>query len=224
MNNDHSAVVLLSGGQDSATCLAIACKTYQTVYALGFHYGQRHLIELEQASLLAERAGVSFDVLSLDFFSQLGSNALIDAQLPIFSPEGEIPNTFVPGRNLFFLSAAAAWAMHRDAYALFIGACETDFSGYPDCRGEFIDSAQKTISLALDRPFEIKAPLMSLDKADIVLKMVDLGCLDWYLLTHTCYEGNRPACGVCPACLLRLKGFKKAGVVDPLDYSRPTDV
>ena len=213
------ALVLFSGGQDSTTCLAQACADFPgQVTALGFDYGQRHRIELKQASLVAKQADVPFSVVSLDFMAPLSTNALTNHSTTIEHIEGQLPSTFVPGRNLFFLSAAAIKAKEHDISILYTGVCQTDYSGYPDCRQSFIDSAATTISLALDYTIEIRTPLMFLTKADTVLKMQDLGCLDWYKQSHTCYEGLRPACGKCPACELRLKGFNQAGINDPLDY------
>lgn len=212
------ALVLFSGGQDSTTCLAQACNDFPgQVKALGFDYGQRHRIELEQAKKVTQLAGVPFDIVSLDFMAHLAPNALTDHTAVIEQKDGELPSTFVPGRNLFFLSSAAIKAMHDNIHILYTGVCQTDFSGYPDCRQDFIDSAATTISLALDYKIAIKTPLMYLTKAETVLKMQSLNRLDWYKHSHTCYEGKRPACGKCPACILRAKGFKQAGIKDPLE-------
>jgi 7-cyano-7-deazaguanine synthase len=211
------AVVLFSGGQDSTTCLAQACADFPgAVLALGFDYGQKHLIELLQAKRIAELAGVSFRVLDMTFMAQLSPNALINHDMPIEHHDGELPSTFVPGRNLFFISAAAVVARQVGASYMYTGVCQTDFSGYPDCRDTFIRSAEHTINLALDSMLSIRTPLMFLTKAETVLLMRSLGRLDWYAESHTCYEGQRPACGQCPACILREKGFLEAGIEDPL--------
>jgi 7-cyano-7-deazaguanine synthase len=212
-----SALVLLSGGQDSTTCLAWALSKFSSVKAVGFSYGQRHLIELEQAKKIAQLATVSFQIISLDFFSSLTPNALTHA-LPITHNTTELPSTFVPGRNIFFISTAAVIARQHHIKHIITGVCETDYSGYPDCRQQFIHSLQETLSLGLDYPLIIHTPLMDLSKAETVKMMYRLGKLKWYAYSHTCYEGKRPACGRCPACILRLKGFKDAGYKDPLDY------
>ena len=213
------ALVLFSGGQDSTTCLAQACADFPNqVTAIGFNYGQRHHIELTQAQKVAELANVPFSIINLDFIANLSNNALTNHTTNIEQIPGELPSTFVPGRNLFFLSAAAIKAKEQGISILYTGVCQTDYSGYPDCRDTFIQSAQKTISLALDYSITIKTPLMFLTKGQTVQLMQTLDKLDWYKESHTCYEGTRPACGKCPACELRLNGFKEAGIKDPLEY------
>ena len=212
------AVVLFSGGQDSATCLAQALSECEEVHAVGFDFGQRHRVELEQASIISRKANVPFQIVDLAFLPKLSTNAQTDDSLSIEHNEGELPSTFVPGRNLFFLSVAAVIAREKGFDTLYTGVCETDYSGYPDCRSDFIASCEQTINLAMETKLKIKTPLMALSKAETVYLMKDLGHLEWYSETHTCYEGKRPACGVCPACLLRLKGFEEAGISDPLLY------
>lgn len=215
-----STIVLFSGGQDSTTCLAQACADFPNqVLALGFDYAQRHKIELIQAQKIADLAKIPFRIIDAKFISSLAPNALIDKNIIITQNDGELPSTFVPGRNLFFLSIAGVIARHIGASHLYTGVCQTDFSGYPDCRDEFIKSAEKTINLAMETQLKIHTPLMWLTKAETVLKMKKLGKLEWYKETHTCYEGLRPACGTCPACILRLKGFKEANIQDPLSYN-----
>jgi 7-cyano-7-deazaguanine synthase len=214
------AVVLFSGGQDSATCLAQACADFDNdVVAVGFDYGQRHSIELKQAKLLAETAEVPYRIIDLNFISQLTPNALTDSSIEIDHKEGELPSTFVPGRNLFFISVGAVIARQLGAKYLYTGVCQTDYSGYPDCRDDFVQATQKTVNLAMETDLEIRTPLMWLTKAETVILMKSLGKLDWYKESHTCYEGARPACGQCPACELRLKGFQEAGIQDPLEYA-----
>ena len=132
--------------------------------------------------------------------------------------DGELPTTFVPGRNALFLTVAAMVAHQKEADVIYTGVCQTDFSGYPDCREDFIQSQQQTINLAMENDLQIKTPLMQLTKAETVVEMNQLGRLDWYAHTHTCYEGAQPACGQCPACKLRLNGFLEANIVDPLPY------
>ncbi len=214
----NSAMVLLSGGQDSATCLAWALERYDSVQAICFDYGQRHRVELECAKDLAREASIPLKIMPLDIFSSLTQNALTSSTLTIESSSDGLPNTFVPGRNLIFLTTAAIAAYQQGCRTLVTGVCQTDYSGYPDCRDDFVQSAQSSISLALDDAFTIETPLMYLTKSQTVKLMQSLNKLHWYGMTHTCYEGLRPACGRCPSCLLRLKGFQDAGIPDPLDY------
>ncbi len=215
------ALVLFSGGQDSTTCLAQACHDYPNeVTALGFNYGQRHTIELKQAKKITKLANVPFEIIDLSYIANLTPNALTSHNIPIETQTKTLPNTFVPGRNIFFLSTAAVIAKEKNISILYTGVCETDYSGYPDCRQEFINSLETTVSLGLDYPITIKTPLMNLTKAETVLLMKSLRKLAWYKESHTCYEGKRPACGTCPACLLRLQGFKKANIIDPIEYEK----
>ena len=219
---EKKAVILLSGGQDSATCLAWALHQNISVRALLFSYEQRHIIELEYAKRLCRKQGVQYDVLEVPQFYHLAANSLTHDK-PIDVSKGSLPSTFVPGRNLIFLSLAASYAYKWGMTTLITGVCETDYSGYPDCRDTFIKSTQETISLALDSPFEILTPLMYKTKAQTVEMMANMKVLDWYKDTHTCYEGLRPACGRCPSCQLRLAGFKKAGFRDPISYQSEQD-
>lgn len=213
------ALVLFSGGQDSVTCLAQAIQDFSgEVETVAFNYGQRHLIELEQAQKVALLANVPFSVIDLTFISQLSKNSLTDSSIKMDTKEGQLPNTFVPGRNLFFISVGAVMCQQKEFSTIYTGVCQTDFSGYPDCRDAFIKSCEHTVNLAMDTSLEIRTPLMWLTKSETVQKMATLGYLEWYKESHTCYEGHRPACGQCPACVLRLKGFKEAGIVDPLEY------
>lgn len=218
----HACVVLLSGGQDSTTCLAWAQQHWERVEALCFDYGQRHRIELQAAKRIAAMAGVPFSLLPCDSFTALGGNALtgdeaVDEALPTADA---LPNTFVPGRNLIFLGLAAAFAWQRGISDLVTGVCETDYSGYPDCREATMESLAQTLSLGLDTPMRIHTPLMHLDKAATVRLAADLGALSLLAESHTCYQGHVPPCGCCPACRLRAKGFAEAGVADPL-LNRP---
>lgn len=211
-----TAILLCSGGQDSATCLAWAQAKFDHIYALGFDYGQRHHLEISKARDLCQLAKVDYICLNANIFKTLSSNALIDENRAIEWKEQSLPNTFVPGRNLLFLSLAAAWGYEKNCVDLITGVCQSDYSGYPDCRQNFISAAEKSISLALDRKIHIHTPLMHLSKAESVLLMKDLGKIAWYQHTHSCYQGVHPPCGHCPACLLRQKGFKEAGLKDPL--------
>jgi 7-cyano-7-deazaguanine synthase len=213
------AVVVLSGGQDSTTCLYWALDRFGdgNVEALTFDYGQRHRIELECAEKVAQGAGVAHTTLPIDTFSALGGTSLTDAGLPVEgAPANGLPNTFVPGRNLVFLTFAAAFAWQRGIVELVTGVAQTDYSGYPDCRQDTIDELEKTLCLGMERTFTIHTPLMTLSKKETVELARDLGALDAMALTHTCYNGQRPPCGECPACRLRAKGFLEAGIADPL--------
>ena len=213
------AVVVLSGGQDSTTCLwwAIDRFGHANVECLTFDYGQRHRVELECAARVAEHAGVPATVIPINPFEALGGNALTDDDVDVgAAPESGLPATFVPGRNLIFLTYAAAWAWPRKVTDIVTGVAQTDYSGYPDCRRETIDSLQKTLALGMEREFRIHTPLMDLSKRETVLLARDLGALDAMALTHTCYEGKRPPCGQCQACELRARGFAEAGIEDPL--------
>ena len=210
-------MVTLSGGADSTICLHWALHRFETVRAISFDYGQRHIVELECAAQIARRAGVGHDIIPVDSFKALGGNALVGSDQPILAAgEGQLPNTFVPGRNLILLTLAAARAYTFGICDLVTGACQTDYSGYPDCRESTLKALAEAISLGMDRKFRIHAPLMALTKAQSILLARDLGVLEWLKYTHTCYEGRRPPCGSCPSCLLRAKGFVEAGVRDPL--------
>jgi 7-cyano-7-deazaguanine synthase len=217
---DDKAVVLLSGGQDSATCLAWACRRFKEVHALVLDYGQRHSAELAAAARVASMACVPVTRLEITALNQLTHNALTRASVVVAAPKGQLPTTFVSGRNVIFTTYAAIYAREWGAHHVVSGACQTDYSGYPDCRRVFFDALQTTLALAMDWPVAIHTPLMWLTKAETVKMMGDFGHLDWLAASHTCYEGLRPACGVCPACELRLKGFAEAGVRDPLEYVR----
>lgn len=211
------ALVLLSGGQDSVTCLYWALEHFKQVEAVSFDYGQRHEIELDSAKAIADAAGVPHDIIPVGSLSWLGGAALTDDSIEIEVPKEGLPSTFVPGRNIIFLSLAAAFAFQRDITHLVTGVCQTDYSGYPDCRQEFINSLQNTISLGMGRQFYVHTPLMWLTKAESVLLADQLpGALEALACSHTCYEGQFPPCEKCPACELRAKGFEEAGIDDPL--------
>jgi 7-cyano-7-deazaguanine synthase len=217
----EKALVVLSGGQDSTTCLYWAVDRFGrgNVSSITFDYGQKHRIELECARDVAAAAGVANVRLPIDTFSALGGDALTDASVAVSNEtdeETELPVTFVAGRNLIFLTFAAAYACRHDARHLVTGVAQTDYSGYPDCREETIDALQKAISLGMDREFTIHTPLMHRSKRETVELAVRLGALEAMALTHTCYNGCRPPCGDCQACRLRAKGFAEAGVPDPL--------
>jgi len=216
---NNQAVILHSGGQDSTTCLKWAMKKFKKVLLVGFDYGQRHKAELKAAQTIAKKLGVSYEVIPLPFLGKLTKNALTDKKIKVKAgAKGQLPSTFVDGRNMVFLTAAAIYAKQRGIPNLVTGVCQTDYSGYPDCRDDFIRSIEKTLRLAMEFPFKIHTPLMFLTKAESVRLMAKLGGMELLKHTHTCYEGTRPACGKCPACKLRLKGFKEVGMKDPLAY------
>lgn len=206
-----AAVVLFSGGQDSTTCLFWAKKQFKTVYALSFVYGQKHVHEVELARGIAERAGVEFHAMDVSFISQLGRNSLTDTSLMMDEekPADSFPNTFVPGRNLFFLSIAAVFARERGVRHIVTGVSQTDYSGYPDCRDSFIKSLNVTLNLAMDEQFILHTPLMWINKAQTWALADELGVLDVVRNeTLTCYNGvPADGCGHCPACKLRGQGL-----------------
>ena len=222
-----TALVLFSGGQDSTTCLADALSRYERVETLGFDYGQRHHVELEaRQNVLAEirrqfpqwapRLGEDH-MLSLDVLQQIGGSSLTDDVAFAMQADG-LPNTFVPGRNLLFLTLAGALAYRRGLQVLVTGVCETDFSGYPDCRDDTMKALQVALNLGLERRLRIATPLMWIDKAQTWQLAEDLGgqaLVDIIVKdTHTCYQGTREVlhdwgygCGTCPACELRAAGY-----------------
>jgi len=222
-----TAVVLLSGGQDSVTCLYWALANFDTVYAVSVNYGQRHSSELAAAAKIAAKAGVQHTVLELPALAQIADSDLVRKDTAIAGsgghpdkemPEG-LPTSFVPGRNLLFLGLASAYAVKMGAGNVITGVCQTDYSGYPDCRDEFVKALNVAVNLAMpsSRPVAIHTPLMYLTKAETVELAKSLGteCLAALGESITCYNGLRPGCGTCPACTLRAAGFAEAGVPDP---------
>ena len=211
--NKETALVVFSGGQDSTTCLFWAKKYFKQVVALSFLYGQKHRKEVELARSIAADAGVPFDVMDVSFIGRLGRNSLTDASIDMDQekPADTYPNTFVPGRNLFFLSIAAVYARERGINHLVTGVSQTDFSGYPDCRDAFIKSLNVTLNLAMDEQFVIHTPLMWIDKAQTWQLADELGVLDLVRTrTLTCYNGiPGDGCGQCPACRLRREGLEQ---------------
>ena len=226
MNQDVKprAVVLVSGGLDSATCLAMARAQGFDCYALSFDYGQRHMAELEAAQQVARALGaVDHKVVHLNL-RDIGGSALTDQSIDVpTTPTCGIPVTYVPARNTVFLSLALGWSEVIGAQDIFIGVNAVDYSGYPDCRPEFIKSFEQTANLATKagvegKPFHIHAPLIDLTKAQIIQAGVRLG-VD-YGLTVSCYSADEKgrACGECDSCRLRAEGFIAAGVSDPTPY------
>lgn len=221
------AVVLLSGGLDSTTCMAVAVREGYEVYPMSFVYGQRHQTELESAKAVAAYYGVPSDRhLVVDLGRSIRGSALTgDAEVPTGRPLGEIgsdiPVTYVPGRNIVFLAHAASYAEAVGAKAIFIGVNFLDYSGYPDCRPELIAAFQQVLNVGTKfgvegHPVQILTPLLHLTKAQIVRLGLELGAP--LHLTYSCYTGTRPSCGECDACRLRLKGFREAGGPDPIPY------
>lgn len=208
--NNEKALVVFSGGQDSTTCLFYAKKHFKEVELVTFEYGQRHAKEIEVAKEIAEDQGLKHHVLDTALLSQLTPNALTSHDMTIDS-HNDVPNTFVPARNLLFLSFAGALAYQIGAKHLITGVCETDFSGYPDCRDSFIKSMNVTLNLAMDRVFVIHTPLMWLNKKETWALSDDLGVLDYVRdRTLTCYNGMiAEGCGECPACQLRQRGLEQ---------------
>lgn len=229
---EKKAVILLSGGLDSTTVLAIAKDQGYFCHCLSFSYGQRQTIELERAAAIADKYGARHLVLNIDL-GKIGGSALTDTlEVPKVvgnfiedeCSEERIPVTYVPGRNTIFLAYAMAWAEVLGAWDIFIGVNAMDYSGYPDCRPEFIKQFERLAKLGTksgvtqEQVFTIQTPLMYLTKKEIILK--GLGLNVDYSLTHSCYDPDKQgrACGLCEACQLRLKGFSEAGSVDPIQY------
>ena len=229
-----TAVVLFSGGQDSTTCLFLAKTLYDRVVALSVNYGQRHALELQAAREIAARAGVPHYVVELPEYGALvgSSTALVAPRedidpLPLWAAGGleddkapaGLPTSFVPGRNALLLTLAASWAATMNVRDVVTGVCQTDYSGYPDCREEFVLAMQAALNLAMPsslRPMRLHTPLMHLTKAETVKLARRLpGAWDALALSVTCYDGQRPGCGTCPSCALRAKGFAEAGEQDP---------
>ncbi|MEG0887605.1 MAG: 7-cyano-7-deazaguanine synthase QueC [Bacteroides sp.] len=211
--NQDTALVVFSGGQDSTTCLFWAKHHFAHVIALSFLYGQKHHREVELAREIARKADVPFEVMDVALLGQLGRNSLTDTTLEMDKekPHDAVPNTFVPGRNLFFLSIAAVYARERGISHLITGVSQTDFSGYPDCRDSFIKSLNVTLNLAMDEQFVLHTPLMWLDKMQTWALADKLGVLELVRNeTLTCYNGIQgDGCGHCPACQLRRKGLEE---------------
>ena len=204
------ALVVFSGGQDSTTCLFQAMQQYgaENVQAITFAYGQRHGIELERAASIAQELGIRQTVLDLSLITAITHNALTDAQAAIQTDAQGMHNTFVDGRNALFLLYAAIYAKSQNIRDIFIGVCETDFSGYPDCRQIFVQSMNVTLNLAMAYDFRLHTPLMYLTKKETWALADELGVLDYIRTrTHTCYLGVDGGCHECPSCVLRERGL-----------------
>ncbi len=223
------AVVLVSGGVDSTTCLAIAKHEDYEAYALSFYYGQRHRAELEAAKRVVKVLGAREHLILALPLGDIGGSALtsgiaVPKDVPVEEMQSRIPVTYVPARNTVFLSLALAWAETLGAPDIFIGVNALDYSGYPDCRPEYIEAFEKMANLALKESVEgririrIHTPLIKLTKAQIIRKGIELG-ID-FAMTHSCYDPDPTgrACGRCDSCILRKKGFAEAGLFDPTEY------
>nr|WP_302596075.1 7-cyano-7-deazaguanine synthase QueC [uncultured Cellulosilyticum sp.] len=206
----EKAIVVFSGGQDSTTCLFWAMEKFDEVIAVTFDYGQRHALEIACARDIAEELGIEHHVLDMGLLNQLAPNALTRDDIEIETKEGELPSTFVEGRNMLFLTFAGVMAKVKGARHIVTGVCETDFSGYPDCRDIFIKSLNVTLNLAMDYNFVVHTPLMWIDKAQTWEMADQLGRLDYVRQkTLTCYNGViGDGCGTCPACKLRQRGLE----------------
>lgn len=209
MKNDK-ALVVFSGGQDSTTCLFWALEQFREVEVVTFDYNQRHRLEIECAKAIADEAGVRHHILDMSLLNQLALSALTRDDIEVKAgEEGELPSTFVPGRNLMFLSFAGVLASQIGAKHIVTGVCETDFSGYPDCRDIFVKSLNVTLNLSMDSTFVIHTPLMWLNKAETWALADELGKLQYVReKTLTCYNGViGDGCGECPSCKLRNAGL-----------------
>jgi 7-cyano-7-deazaguanine synthase len=227
------AVVLLSGGQDSTTSLYWAMQNFDEVLAVSIFYGQRHAVELQAARSIAAHAGVEHAELELGVLAALSDSALVDPTKALTASGGRqdvampngLPSSFVPGRNMLFLTVAASFAVKHGVRDIVTGVCQTDFSGYPDCRRSFIDALEPALNAAMPSsagPLRVITPLMWLTKAETVRMAKRLpGCWEALAMSVTCYNGERPGCGKCPACKLRAAGFHEAGWVDPAQVQAP---
>lgn len=209
--NESRCIVVFSGGQDSTTCLFWAMKKFKEVIAVTFDYGQRHAREIECASMICQEFGIEHHILDMSLLLQLSPNALTKHDMDVkVDKKTKLPSTFVPARNLLFMSFAGAVAYSKEAKHLVTGVSETDFSGYPDCRDAFMKSMNEALNLSMDEEFVIHTPLMWLDKSEVWELSDQLGKLDYVKeQTLTCYNGIiGDGCKVCPACELRIKGYE----------------
>lgn len=221
MKNNNTAVVIFSGGQDSTTCLYWALNRFQKVEAITFNYGQKHSIELDQSKLICEKENIKQTIIDISFLHTIVESALTSNGDVNKKNELGLPSSFVPNRNQLFITLAHSYAQKIGANTLIGGMCETDFSGYPDCRDEFIQKLSEITDLGsgltVETRIDILTPLMKLDKAETFLLAEKEGCLDEVIeLSHTCYNGDRSiehdwgfGCGECPACNLRENGYEQ---------------
>ena len=215
------ALVVLSGGQDSATCLGVARRDFPDagIHAITFEYGQRHWVEVECAQTVGKIFGVeSHKIVKAPSLLEVSGDSDLLKSGSNFSTDKKtgLPTSVVYGRNLIFLTLAAAYARSLNIRTIYTGVCQTDYSGYPDCRDDTIKALQVAINLGMDSQIEIRTPLMYMTKAESVKLAGILGVLNLLEYTNTCYNGVKGGCGTCPACKLRDKGFTEAGFIDPL--------
>jgi len=221
--NDRKAVILLSGGVDSSTALALSLKNGYQVNPISFEYGQRHSRENESSRKIAEHYGLKLKEFSIDLRQIGGSSLTSEAAVEDHSPDeigSTIPNTYVPSRNIIFLSIAASYAETIGARTIIYGANSVDYSGYPDCRPSFVNYMERALQegtkIGTEEGMSVVAPLQYLSKGEIIRMGLKLGVP--YKLTWSCYRGGEKACGRCDSCILRLKGFMEAGSPDPIEY------
>ncbi len=250
METESRALVVFSGGQDSTTCLFWALSKFKSVSTISFDYGQKHLTELDSAQKICALAGLEFDLIKIPNILRSSSpltdhDSKLDLYENIEQIKPGLQNTFVPGRNILFLTIAGNIALAKNCAHIVIGVCQEDYGGYYDCRQDFINAMESSLNLGLlgrapespnapelqggpekfPRGLKIHTPLMDLNKAGAVQLATSLPepynqlCMEALALSHTCYAGKRPPCGQCNACLLRARGFREAGVKDPLDIS-----
>ncbi len=230
---NSSSLVIFSGGQDSTTCLLWALKRFDKITTITFNYKQRHQAEIgcaqkiidllnssyrDKLKWLKDKPEIEHMVIDISFLSNILSSSMIQELEMKLDTNTNLPSTFVPGRNILFLTIAAAIAYQKQIKHIVIGVCQTDFSGYPDCRDVTIKSVQVALRLGLDYDVIIHTPLMWRTKAETIKLMLEVGDIEILEFTHTCYSGERPACGVCDSCKLRIKGFREVGIEDPLKY------
>lgn len=218
---NETALVVFSGGQDSTTCLLMALALYEKVEAISFDYGQKHKIELECAKNICKEFNVPLTIVKTDVFKQVGNSALLkDSKQDVnevHNNDTKLPASFVPGRNVYFLTIASMFAYKKGIKKVITGVSQQDFSGYPDCREETIKSLQQTINLGMDYDITLVTPLINMSKSQEVEIMMGYEKGAKALsLSHTCYNGQFPPCGECPSCKLRAKAFREAGYPDPL--------
>jgi 7-cyano-7-deazaguanine synthase len=219
----EKALVVLSGGADSTISLhwSLAKFGEGNVKALSFSYGQRHSNELVSAATISKMAGIPHTILPINTFTDLGGSALVGSDGDVnghATINPALPASYVPARNLIFLTFAAAYAYQRGIHHLVTGVAEADYAGYPDCREATIEALERALSLGMDYEIHIHTPLMHLSKADSVHLALQLGsaAMEALAFSHTCYQGSVPPCGTCSSCILRARGFQEAGIEDPL--------
>ena len=231
-NKNVKAICVMSGGADSLISLFWAIRRWvpecaligEHIEAVTFDYGQRHKYEIECAKRICKTFAIPHTVIQLSGYKAIEGLALLSEDQPIEVPEGaDVPTSFVPGRNIIFLTYAAALAYTRGCHNLVTGVCQTDYSGYADCRDSSIKALQGALALGLGFDVNIHTPLMWLTKAESIKLAKENKALQYLRMTHTCYEGKVPSCGLCPSCKLRIHGFKEAGIIDPIEYAVDID-